>query len=90
MNLKEIIDIVSEETELPREEVDEVLKKFIEIVGTALNAGHEVLIQNIGRFGWKPAPEKRYRDPRTGEMMMLSEGFRLFFKPSRKLPNRMS
>lgn len=90
MNLKDAIDIVSEETNLPREEVDEVLKKFIEVVGEALNSGHEVLIQNLGRFGWKFAPEKRYRDPRTGEMMVLSDGFRLFFRPSRKLPNRMS
>lgn len=88
MRMSELIDRAAEIANIPRGEVRDSVYAFIEAVLEALDKGQEASVLRLGRFLWKPAKSKRFRNPHDGELYEYPPGHKLVFLPSRQLPTR--
>lgn len=71
MNNTELIKVVSKSTKLDVDTVRVVLNSIIETVKGSLWKGLDVRIQNFANFTIKTRPEKKWRNPKTGEEVSL-------------------
>ena len=87
----DIVQIVKEETGLPKNKSGHVVEQLLEIIKRTLASGDDVLISGIGKFCVCEKAERRGRNPATGESLMLSARRVVTFKCSgnlRKLCNK--
>ena len=83
-----IIQYIAQETGLPKHLSSHAVERLLEIMKNTLASGEGVLISGFGKFCVNEKPERRGRNPATGESMMLSARRVVTFKCSGKLRNR--
>src|SRR5690348_6097726 len=69
-----------------KESVDAILQCII----FAISRGERMEIRGFGSFEVKHVPERKARNPKTGESMTMSERYRLHFKAAKKLKLRLN
>ena len=69
MNQKEFIAAVSEEAQVSKAEVKDVLDAIVNTIHLALGEGDEVTIADLGKFSVKERAARTGRNPATGEAM---------------------
>ncbi|MFN3813663.1 MAG: HU family DNA-binding protein [Aquificaceae bacterium] len=67
-----------------------LLNAFFKMMGDMLIETGEVKLSGFGAFKVRRRKEKRGRDPRTGEMRIISSKNTVQFKPSKKLIARLN
>ncbi len=82
MNKKEIAKKVSVILGINQNEVLKILDKIFEVIVSSLTDGNDVLISKFGKFRIKKTKEKNGRNPKTGEIINVSEGYKILFKVS--------
>jgi integration host factor subunit alpha len=80
-----IIEAVAEETGFSRNQSVELVEALIEIIKKTLVSGDHVMVSGFGTFRVKEKKERRGRNPRTGEDLMIEPRRVAKFHCSRKL-----
>jgi len=84
----EIIQVVTQETGLPKNKSVKAVEQLLEIMKSTLASGEDVLISGFGKFCTKEKSERRGRNPATGASLMLPARRVVTFKCSGKLRDR--
>ena len=87
---KNIIEKISQETDLPIHQSNDIVESFIEIIKSSLESGDDVLVSGFGKFCINEKNARMGRNPATGEQIMLSDRKVVSFKCSGKLKDRIN
>ncbi|MFW6237040.1 MAG: integration host factor subunit alpha [Desulfosudaceae bacterium] len=85
-----IIDLVQEETGLPRKRCDELVEDLLELIKSTLEKGEDLMISGFGKFCVKHKSERKGRNPATGQDLMLSSRNVVTFKCSQSLREKIN
>ncbi|MFO8048051.1 MAG: integration host factor subunit alpha [Desulfosudaceae bacterium] len=85
-----IIDLVQEETGLPRKRCDELVEDLLELIKSTLEKGEDLMISGFGKFCVKHKSERKGRNPATGQDLMLNSRNVVTFKCSQSLREKIN
>ena len=85
VNKMELIAVVSDETELPRNKASEVVDAVFNAIEAALKKQDEVRLVGFGTFATAKRKATSGRNPRTGEAMEIAASTTVRFKPGKAL-----
>jgi len=80
-----LVQIVSERTDESQAVVRRILKGLMETIRSELSNRNQVVLRNFGRFYTVHKLERRARNPRTGESVVVPSRWVVKFKPSKNL-----
>jgi integration host factor subunit alpha len=86
----QIIELVRNQTGLPRNRSLEIVETLLEIIKSTLELGEDVLVSGFGKFCVREKKERKGRNPATGKDMMLAPRKVVTFKCSGKLRKRVN
>ena len=67
---KELVEIIANQTELTKKDVEAVLNAFVETTITSVAQGTSVQLYGFGTFERRERSERKGRNPQTGEEMI--------------------
>ena len=85
-----VVDQISKEIGLPKNESTEVVETLIEVIKSTLESGEDILISGFGKFCVNEKNERRGRNPVTGDEMMLKPRRVVTFRCSRNLRDKIN
>ena len=85
MNKKELINAISEKTELSKKDSEKALKAFNDVVTEELKKGEKVQLVGFGTFEVSERPERVGRNPQTKETMTIAASKSPKFKAGKAL-----
>lgn len=85
MNKTELVSAVADKNNLTKKDAEEVVDSLLETIIDALNEGDKVNINAFGAFDVKVSPERKGRNPRTGEEIIIPERKTVTFKASKSI-----
>jgi len=86
---RDIVKEVSEKTSLTQTEIKDIVQMALDAIVTALVRGEKVELRNFGVFMVKERAERRARNPRTGEEVIVPRKKVVAFKPGRMMEARV-
>lgn len=72
MTKSELIQAVTQNTEVGYKAVEKVCNEVFEIIKSEVAAGNEVVIKNFGTFRLLDKAERNGRNPKTGEKIIIA------------------
>lgn len=72
MNKTDLVNVVANETELKKKDVEAVVNATLAAVANALKEGDKVQLIGFGNFEVKAVAEKEGRNPQTGEKITIA------------------
>ena len=90
MNKEEVINKMSEETNLPKADSKKALESFLNIVQGTVSNGGEVRIIGHGTYSGVDKKETMVRNPKTGETFMKEATRVPKFKPGKAFKDAVS
>ena len=85
-----MIDKLSVDLELNKINVETLVKKMFLYFQTELTAGNEISIPKFGKFYVQKRPERKGRNPKTGEEINIPESLVVKFKSSKTLKSKIN
>jgi len=85
MNKSDLIDLVSQKTNLPRKRAEAVVNIIFDTMADTLVDGGRIEIRGFGSFVSKFYEEYQGRNPRTGETIHVAPKRLPFFKVGKEL-----
>ena len=85
MNKTDLINVVAQETELKKKDVEVVVNAAIAAISAALKAGDKVQLIGFGTFDVKDVAAREGRNPKTGETITIAAAKRPGFTASKAL-----
>ena len=90
MTKAELVIKLAEKHNLSKAEAERVLKDVFRLISEALDKGERVHIPGFGTFTVKERAERKGRNPRTGEPMVIPARKVVAFKPSKALKTEVN
>jgi DNA-binding protein HU-beta len=85
MNKSELIDAIAQHAGLTKADAGRALDGFTKAVEEALKAGDSVTLVGFGTFSVKERPERKGRNPQTGEEITIKAAKIPSFKVGKSL-----
>ena len=85
MNKTDLINKVAEATEMTKKDASKSVEAVLEAIAGALREGEKVQLIGFGNFEVKDKPERKGRNPRTGEEMISPARKCVSFKAGKQL-----
>jgi DNA-binding protein HU-beta len=85
LNRKDIINLIHEDLELTKKDIEAVVLKFEEKIKESLANGLHVKLHGFGNFEIRDRAARSGRNPQTGEPIEISASQAPAFKPSSAL-----
>lgn len=85
----EISENLFEKLKLTKRDSKEFVEFFFEEVRKSLEKGEDVKLSGFGNFQLKNKKERPGRNPRTGEIILITQRRVVTFKAGQKLKNRV-
>ena len=79
MTRKDLIDRVAEEFGLKKKDAEAIVKFVFQEIAEAVKKGERVSIQGFGAFELRELKERKIRNPRTGEVIGVSDRRKIVF-----------
>lgn len=89
MNKSQLIEVLVEKTNIPKETVSLVVSEMHEVIIETLKKGDLVKISGFGSFVSKKREAKKGRNPKTGEVIDIPPRTVAKFKPSKELKEQL-
>ncbi|MCL2597550.1 MAG: HU family DNA-binding protein [Paludibacter sp.] len=89
MNNKELIDVLSNRTELSQENVKTLFKSTVDVFQQNLSDGQTIGIQGFGTFEIKRKEEQVSFNPLTKKRMFMPPKITVIFRPSNILKDKI-
>ena len=90
MNKAELIEAISNDTSLPKKDVDAVIKSFISTVSDTLQKKDSVQLIGFGTFTTVDKPEREGRNPANGETIKIAASTVVKFKAGAGLKGKVN
>ena len=87
---REIVKSVAEKTALTQAQTSEVIQLTLEAIANTVLTEGRIELRNFGVFEVKRRAQRKARDPRTGETMIVPERNVIVFRPGRALEDQLS
>jgi integration host factor subunit beta len=81
----DLVNKISEEMNIPKQEAEEGVNLFFDMIKDAILKGEEIEIRGFGSFRFRKRTSRSGRNPRTGEPVKVPPKKVLYFKPSKLL-----
>lgn len=85
MNKSQLVDAVKEKTTLTKKDIEAVVNAVFDSMGEALTAGDKVAIADFGTFSVKERGERKGRNPKTQEEIVVPAAKVPVFRPFKTL-----
>ena len=85
MNKTDLINVVAQETELKKKDVEAVVNAALAAISAALKEGDKVQLIGFGTFDVKDVAAREGRNPKTGEAITIEAAKRPGFTASKAL-----
>ena len=85
MNKSELVEAISNETGLTKTKSNEVINTIIRTISESLAKGDKVSLTGFGTWSTNTRPERKGRNPKTGEEITISSKTVAKFKPGNEL-----
>jgi len=89
MNKAELIAKISEDSEVPKSQVNAVLGSFVDTVTKTLKSGDKVTLVGFGTFTVSKRLARNGRNPQTGEIIKIKAKKVAKFKAGKELSARI-
>ncbi len=83
MNKTDLINVVAQETELKKKDVEAIVNASLDAIAAALKEGDKVQLIGFGTFEVKEAAAREGRNPKTGEAITIEASKRPAFSASK-------
>jgi integration host factor subunit beta len=83
----DLINMLSKEMDLSKQEAELGVNLFFDTIKEALTKGEEIELRGFGSFRFRERDARSGRNPRTGEPVNVPSKKVLYFKPSKLLKN---
>ena len=83
----DLINKISEEMKISKQEAEAGVNIFFQTIKEALQRGEEIELRGFGSFRFRDRDGRSGRNPRTGEPVDVPPKKVLYFKPSKLLKN---
>ena len=87
---KNIVEMISGKTGLTQVDTKIIVENLLETISRFLQNGKNIEIRGFGRFKVKKKKSRIARNPRTGETVKVSEGFKPVFEASKELKKKVN
>ena len=71
MTKKELVDTVAEKLNISQKSAENAVTITLAAIGSGLSRGDSVAIPKFGAFSVRERPERKARNPRTGEELLF-------------------
>lgn len=85
LSKKEVVKSVASQKGLRQKEVDQVLSQALTVVKKSLSEEKKVFLSGFGTFKIVEKKQRRGRNPKTGEEIVIPARKTVSFKPSKEL-----
>ncbi|AIQ19380.1 HU family DNA-binding protein [Paenibacillus sp. FSL R7-0204] len=85
MNKSDLINVVTEATELPKKDATKAVDAVFEAITGALQSGDKVQLVGFGNFEVRERSARKGRNPQTGEEIEIPSSKVPAFKPGKAL-----
>ncbi|AIQ53662.1 MULTISPECIES: HU family DNA-binding protein [Paenibacillus] len=85
MNKSDLINVVTEATELPKKDATKAVDAVFEAITNALQSGDKVQLVGFGNFEVRERSARKGRNPQTGEEIEIPSSKVPAFKPGKAL-----
>ena len=89
MNKKDLVDIVTQNTNLAKKDVELVINTVLETIKTSLYKGLKVKLSGFGNFEAVEREERTGTNPKTHEKMVIPAAKALKFKASQVIKREL-
>ncbi len=89
MTKADIADIIHERVGLSKKDAMELLESMLEEIKAELAKGNDVKLSGFGHFALRQKSERRGRNPKTGEEIMITPRRVVTFRASQLLKKRL-
>ena len=90
MNKMDYINQLAKKTNLPRTTALRITNAMLDIFQKELNEKERIQFIGFGSFEDRTAPERMARNPRTKEPVLIPARYKVVFRPSEKLLNKLN
>ena len=90
MNKTDLVNVVAQETELTKKDVEAVVNATLNAITAALKEGDKVQLIGFGNFEVKEVAEREGRNPRTGETIKIEAAKKPSFSASKVLKDAVN
>ena len=77
-----IVNSIYDAIGIPKKDCIDIVESIFDIIKDELNQGHDVMISGFGKWSVKSKRERKGRNPKTGEALMIDARRVVTFKPS--------
>ncbi|SET52883.1 HU family DNA-binding protein [Paenibacillus sp. NFR01] len=85
MNKSDLINVVTEATELPKKDATKAVEAVFEAITNALQSGDKVQLVGFGNFEVRERSARKGRNPQSGEEIEIPASKVPAFKPGKAL-----
>jgi DNA-binding protein HU-beta len=85
MNKTELVEAIANETGLSKTKSSEVVNTIVKTISESLAKGEKVSLTGFGTWTTNTRPERKGRNPKTGEEITISSKTVAKFKPGNEL-----
>ena len=86
----EIIKSIQNQFGPPQDKSTDIFESFLEIIKASLENGEDVMISGFGKFCVNKKNERKGRNPKTGESIILAPRKVITFRYSSRLRNKIN
>jgi len=90
MTKAELVAKIAEEAKVKKSEAERCLNAFVNALSEALEKGERVALPGLGVFNVRERKERKGRNPRTGEPMIIPARKVVTFSPAKALKERVN
>jgi len=72
VNKRELVESIAEQVDASRKQVEDVLDRFIDTIGSTLKKGEKVALTGFGAFEARQRAARTGQNPQTGEKMRIA------------------
>jgi DNA-binding protein HU-beta len=90
MNKAELVEAISNETGLSKTKTNEVVNTIVNKITESLKNGEKVSLVGFGSWSTTNRPERKGRNPKTGEIITIPSKNVAKFKPGNELTKNVN
>ncbi len=90
MKKSDLVDLVAQQRNLPRLQVEETVDSLLEAVAAGLAKGERIDFRGFGSFAVRESAARSGRNPRTGETIAIAARKTPTFKVGKELKDRVN
>jgi len=90
MKKADLVDVVAQQRNLPRPQVEATIDSLIDAVAEGLSRGERIDLRGFGAFAVRESAARTGRNPQTGESIQISARRVPTFKAGKELRDRVN